>query len=392
MTPTLPLSDHLHARVYTALPPGPAFATIEAFVDAVGKLIRLDESVDGEQAGVRLHRAASLADPAGPIVSQVLARWRLIAHDLRRLADTPTPPAALVPVEEALADALAPITARLTDLGLFPEAAPLRVVDELPGPYAPMAWAAVVPDFVDRERSGIEPGMYFRRDKLKPFYSQALLAHELAHTVTSQVDPEIFAMGLEEGLCEILGTMHAARAILPVGVIRAILHHHRHGHGRPTLWTAYLAHTRQALLILQRHGLTGAAALLARGRAAIHQAEAAIIAGRHRTFDLPHGGFDPVTIVLAEQACLGYLPTHAHPPLQVLLLRHVHMGATVTDICRAADIPPAVGEPILRALGPTSGLFILEGQRVSDSNVEHYQAIDRRTPQPVIRYHPQETP
>ncbi len=380
-------AESLYARIYNTRCD---FANIERFVETVSEIGELESAPPGAISA----RITDLVDelrPEGAITTETDATRKLYAEELARIAAVEFPDeGGVFPAERMLAEHSTPIKERLASVGLHVAEAPVRVVDEFPAPFHRFAWSAFAPDREDEERYGVPRGMYFRRDKLRPLYSEALLAHELIHVVTGRVDPEVYAMGLEEGIAEIVGTCYAGLAVLPAEVIQRIMIHGRHGVARPKLWSEYLDHTRQALLLLREFGLAGLAELVRRGRAEIKRAEAAVVAGAHERLDLPRGDFHEATIELVESVCLAYLPSLVFSPLEYLLLREVRAGASVDEVCRDADVPAEVGRPIMEKLGAKSALFVQDGADIGYSNVERYLDMTRKTGLPIIRYLPPE--
>lgn len=313
----------------------------------------------------------------------------LIARDLRMVADAELAQVDEFPSTEARLDHFGPrIQSVLGDLGLDVRDAPLRIVEEFPEPFNRFAWSAFAPDLEDEQNFGITRGVYFRSDKLRPFYSEALFAHEVVHTVTGRVDPDVYAMGLEEGIAEVLGTCFAGSSILSERVLANILVHGRHGIERPKLWSVYLNHTRQASLLYDRFGLEGLAELIRRGRQAIHDAEHAVLTGRVEGLDLPRGKTEARTSRVLDFACRAYLSTHVFSPLECLLLLSVRKGMTVERICEEARVDLRTGEPVLERLGAESALFVQDGNRVAYSNVERYLRAEEDSAAAFIRYLP----
>ena len=376
------LYDALYAGIYST----PCrFANIERFVDVIGSTIDLQQKMGIDAARSAFRDAASVLRPNGPIEDNQAAARLLVAEDLCALAESELSDLDTPPAEKIIRSGGA-IKARLRDAGLNVLDFDLRIVDEFPAPFDQFGWSAFAPDREDEERYGIDPGVYFRRDRLRPFYSEALYAHEVIHTVPGRVDPTIYAMGLEEGLAEILGTCFAAAAVLPSQVLRNILVYGRHGVQRPKLWSLYRDHTRQAFLLYREFGLDGLVALLAGGRERIHDAERAILCGTHQSLDLPRGGWDDDTTRLLDSFCCGYLPSHVFTPLEVVLVDHVAEGVSLPEICARANVPEAIGLPLLRRLGGDSALFVNAADTVAYSNVAHYLAIGAAAQLPIIRY------
>ncbi|GGK93230.1 hypothetical protein [Streptomyces flaveus] len=382
-------SEYLFGGIYLS---ACRFANIERFASYVTDFMGSDARADSASEAARiLQEAAGRLDSAAESVlsTEEDAERRLIARDLRLVAESELERVDdFASVEERL-DRFGPqVQSVLVDLGLDVRDAPLRIVDVFPEPFHRFGWSAFAPDLEDEENFDIPRGVYFRRDKLRPFYSEALFAHEVVHTVTGRIDPDIFAMGLEEGIAEILGTCYAGSSILPEEVLGNILVHGRHGVERPKLWSVYLNHTRQASLLYDRFGLEGLAELIRRGRKAIHDAEHAVLTGQVEQLDLPRGKTDPKTSRVLDFACRGYLSTHVFSPLECLLLLSVRKGLTVERICADAGVDLTVGAPLLERLGAESALFVQDGDRIAYSNMERYLHAEEESVAAIIRYLP----
>ncbi|MFY1632470.1 hypothetical protein ACN27F_04150 [Solwaraspora sp. WMMB335] len=365
------------------------FANVDRFVEFVAARIDLDTVVTAEAAAAMLRALADDLAPQGqgPVRDEASALHILVAEDLRTIAATPLPDAESS-VRERIDAAAGSIKTRLTQVGLDLGESDLHIVDEFPAPFNQFGWAAFAPDREDEERYDIRPGVYFRRDALRPIYSEALFAHELIHTVPGRVDPEVYAMGLEEGIAEVLGTCFAATAAVPLAALRNVLVYGRHGVERPKLWSLYRDHTRQANLLYREFGIEGLVELAHRGRASIHAAEIAVFSGTFGQLDLPRGSWNDDTTALLDAFCAGYLPSHVFTPLEVVLLDEVDEGRSLVEVCRQADVPAEVGVPVLKRLGSESALFARDGEQVGYSNVRHYLAMSEAANQPVIRYLP----
>ncbi|WP_067449810.1 hypothetical protein [Actinomadura macra] len=369
------------------------FANIERFAAILETEADLtatyDQTTAPQSFAAELAAIADRLSTGGEVGTQHDAARRLIAEDLRRVSSADFGGIVGYDTVTERLDVLGPsLQKRLQEAGLPVGEAPLRVVDTFPEPFHRFAWAAFAPDAEDQDRYGIEPGVYFRRDRLRPFYSDALFAHEVVHTVTGSVDPEIYAMGLEEGVAEILGTCYAGLGVLPAHVLRNIIVHGRHGAERDKLWSVYLDHTRQASLLYREFGIEGIVALVRRGRAAIHEAEEAVMKGTYRELSLPRGSWDDATTELVEFACEAYLPSHVFSPLECLLALHARKGRTVGEVCVEAGVSRDVGAPMLEELGATSALFVQDGDRIGYSNVDHYLGLEAAADVAVIRYLP----
>ena len=378
------MREFLYGGVYLV---GCRFANIDRFVERVALEADLDETTDAKGAAARLREVAGRLASEASIDDEESAIRKLIADDLRSVVDVELPSSEST-VHERIDSAAGPIKTRLEDAGLELGDAKLHVLDRFPDPFGDFGWAAFTPDREDEERFGIPAGVYFRRDALRPLYSEALFAHEMIHTVPGRVDPEIYAMGLEEGIAEVLGTCYGALAAVPRDVLRNVLVYGRHGVERQKLWSLYRDHMRQAFLLYREFGLDGVVGLAKRGRAAIHRAESMIYAGDYRELDLPRGNWPDDTTWLLESFSNAYIPSHVFRPLEAVLIEHIREGRTLADVCRLANVPEGVGVPTLKRLGAESAIFVRDGDDVGYSNVEHYLAMEQSAGLPVIRYLP----
>lgn len=88
--------------------------------------------------------------------------------------------------EVALARLAKDYAQQLQGLGLNHLDARIFVVERLPAPYEGLdAWALTC-DSYDEEVFGIKSGIYLRSDKLMPYYTRALIAHEFIHLLIGQ--------------------------------------------------------------------------------------------------------------------------------------------------------------------------------------------------------------
>jgi hypothetical protein len=366
-------------------------ANIDRFVETVAQHDNLDVVVEERYFCSFVKDLALAVDFEGLVTTEEEAQSRLIAEDLRRLTAVDLVNVELPQsVEQSINDCEPAIRARLEEIGLTLSASNLFVVDSFPSPFDNFDWAAFAPDREDEEEFGIARGVYFKRAKLRPLYSQALYAHEAIHTITGQVDPEIYAGGLEEGVAEVVGTCYGGLAVLSPIVLKNILVYGRHGVQRPKIWSFYRDHMRQAFLLYNEFGLTGLVALISRGRAAIHAAAAAIVDGTYRDLALPVGGFDDATREVLEFACLGFVPSHAYSPIDCLLAIYVQSGRTIGDICKLASVDPTVGESRIRAVSTESALYMMNGKSIGYSNMERLLRMEEMSGTSLLRYIPLE--
>lgn len=364
-------------------------ANIERLIEMIGHYDDLDTPIEQHQFSAFIQTLASTIDIDRVVTTEDEAQRRLITADLNKLASLDVESIQLPSsVEEGIVSCRDVVRARLEAIGLETKSSELFIVDKFPAPFDKFEWAAFAPDSDDERQFSIPQGVYFRRDRLRPLYSQALYAHEAIHTISGQIDPEVYVSGLEEGVAEILGTCYGGLSVLDADILKNIMVYGRHGVERAKLWSFYRDHTRQAFLLFNEFGLDGLAALLGRGRAAIHDASAKIVSGKYRELDLPRGGFDTTTRDILEFICAGFVPSHAYSPIDCLLAMHVSSGRSTKEVCEAAGVDESVGADRLGKISSESALFVMNGTKVGFSNVERLLALEHEAGISALRYVP----
>jgi hypothetical protein len=367
-------------------------ANIDGFVEFLGTRTDLDMEIHPTQFRRFACDLATKIDFNGKIAHDEEAQRRLVASDLRKLATVDLVKARLPKsVRRGIVDSEPAIAERLESIGVKLSPSTLSIVDKFPPPFDKFDWAAFAPDREDEEEFGIPRGVYFRRDRLRPLYSQALYAHEVIHTLTGEIDPEVYAAGLEEGIAEVVGTCYGGLAVITPRVLKNMLIYGRHGVERPAIWSLYRDHMRQAFILFREFGLEGLAALINRGRAAIHQAAAAVLDGSYRHLSLPRGNVDDQTHDVLEFACLGFVPSHAYSPMECLLAMNAQSGRDLAGVYADTNVDPAVGKDRIAAASARSALFMISGKSIGYSIVERVLAAERHSGFRLLRYVPLST-
>ncbi|MEU3455898.1 hypothetical protein ABZ671_20235 [Micromonospora sp. NPDC006766] len=378
MTPTM--RDWLFAGIYLA----PCrFANVAAFVAGVEPYLPLDDVVPVGVAADMLRRAAASLDGDGACADDVAAARRLTAAQLRELADAPLTLGS-GGREHAVIAAAGPLRDRLAEAGLDVAAMTVTVGSVLPEPYVASERASIALGASQAARYQLEPGVYLRLSRLRPFSSIAQAARGLVHAAAA-TRPDGSDQGLEQGLAEVLGLCYAAAAVVPRTALRSILTHGRHPAASP--WAGVRSgHIRQAALLYREFGIAGPAALVSAGRRRIAEAEVAVLTGRHRELDLPRGPGDEVTTWLLDHFCGGSLPSYLVSPLDLVLLDAVQDGASAARVCAAAGVPVSIGTARLERLSASTALFALPGGVVTSSILPRYREAEQESGQPVLRW------
>lgn len=97
------------------------------------------------------------------------------------------------------------VTAALSNWGITQEPFEVTVVDDYPAPYSGRAAAAMAIDEGDRRDYGLTPGIYVKRDRIRPIYTEMIVAHEAIHWGLGLRDPFLTAEFIEEGIADTFG-------------------------------------------------------------------------------------------------------------------------------------------------------------------------------------------
>lgn len=351
-----------------------AFGNLERFLEVMPKV--LDASGGSKQSAIsRLNEAIEelrrvddhLEDDSG-------ALQLLIADDLSRISRTMSSLDTIDALsEEGLNGDLDFYLDEFASLGADVKRPFFTVVDSFPRPFDRFRWSAFCPDKEDEEKFGIKRGIYLLRARLRPAFSTSLLAHELIHAVPGERDPFCLAMGLEEGIAEIIGALLLAGRRLGPEAAANIFISRRHASSGDQLSKLYLDHTRQAAILYRHFGIDGLITLLNQGRNAIHDAEVALLRGEIEALSLPKGSSDNDLDRLLDDALDSYPAHYVFHPLGCYLLAFVAKNRTLAEICERAQVSETVGKEVLRKISSDTALFVLSDESVAYSNVEFYR-------------------
>src|SRR6266700_4778460 len=119
----------------------------------------------------------------------------------------------------------------------------------------------------------MEPGIYFPESRLRPFYSEFLLSHELIHVILGKISPNLLARGLEEGIAKLIGALYLSNQILGKDLTINLFIYNRLSYRHQQFWELYMDATRQAKFLYQRFGLQGIVELMKSGREKLKKVE-----------------------------------------------------------------------------------------------------------------------
>ena len=232
---------------------------------------------------------------------------------------------------------------QLLSMGVQIEAPEIVFVDELPPPYNQRGYSAFSADRGDSEKYNMRPGIYFPRKRLRPFYSEFLLLHEIIHVVLGKTDPYLLARGLEEGLAELIGSMYLSSRILGNALTINLFIYNRLSSDYQRFWELYMDATRQATLLHQRFGLQSLFTLLKRGRDGLKQVEDCCLLMDFERIDLPESKSDPGLTDISDFLSLAFNRNLVVSPLASYLSGYVRAGYTLGQILREAQVEEKAG-------------------------------------------------
>jgi hypothetical protein len=280
----------------------------------------------------------------------------------------------------------------LVDIGVRIEPPGLTLLEKLPAPYGTQGYTAFVADEGDRQMYNIKQGVYFAANRLRPFYSEFILMHELLHVVLGKLNPDISAHGLEEGLAELVGAMYLSSKILGRHLTTNIFIYNRMSYGYQQFWELYMDATRQATLLYHRFGLRGIVDLVNSGRERLKQIEQYCLRMQFDRIVLPAGNPDNDLTDIADFLSLAYSRNMVVSPMAKYLTRYVRPGVKIAQILEEANVEREVGLNAIKELKQRVYLLSfldhtedIEKQRISRTDCE------RLVSGPFIRYEIQET-
>lgn len=276
----------------------------------------------------------------------------------------------------------------LKKLNIYVTSPKFYVVDAFPKPFDNTDWSAFCPDAEDERNYGIPKGIYFLKKHIRPYYSEILLAHEMVHSLCGESNPELFAMGIEEGIAEIIGSLYLAGNVLGINAVSNNFAYTRFNRNANLLWTLYLDHTRQAYLLYRKYGIEILAYMINKGRCEIHNIERKLFSKEQFIFN-----FSSKTYLgeefdnMLEYLLLAFTPNYVVTPLQKILIREAKEGVMIKEICDKVQMPTEIVKAELSKIAFATSLFMLDEDKIGYSNVELYKTSKKDCFIPVIRYY-----
>lgn len=154
----------------------------------------------------------------------------------------------------------------------------MYICDKFPKPFEKNRGKAICPDSYDSKKYGIPEGIYFLRDNLSYFQSRLLIAHEVLHKICSKKGAELLSRGLEEGICELIGSLYINMRIFPVDLCENYISFRRLKYNnQKQKFKLYTDYMRMAYHLYMKIGINGLVELLNKGRKEIKKVETLIL-------------------------------------------------------------------------------------------------------------------
>jgi hypothetical protein len=315
-------------------------------------------------------RSKTLTDPRETSRLKLLSEWLDAASGA--VTDWHARSQALLCHEEELFQFFERSRAALADYGIeIPDETHFEVTDRFPKPFDRENWSAFCPDPEDEKRFGIRAGIYLRRDRIRPLQTACLVAHELIHVVPGLKDGDMLAMGLEEGLADMLGSLLVSRRLLLPNVVDNVFTYSRLGPPR-ALPAAYLQHARQAFVIYSQYATPGLVALVNGGRRAIHAAERSLVQGELPVLDVPLASPERGELGWIARLLQSGLNHLVVSPLEYRVAREARSGLSVQDVSRKVDVKEEDVSTALSALSDRTMMIVLNDETIEFSNFDVY--------------------
>lgn len=257
-----------------------------------------------------------------------------------------------------------------SDLGIFTDIPSLYFVKNFPHPFENNKMIAMSFDNSDRLSFGINPGLYFRVETLRPLYSVFLLFHEWIHVVMSRHSEPFFGGPLEEGLAEVYGCLFLGSKLLGYDLANSLFIYHRLFSRNDKTLDLYLDYARQAAAIFEVYGESGLVDILKGTRARLKILEKAMWAGGFLDMQISSGKLDPEFGNLLRKTLFMYGKNSVCSPLAMFVSRYTSANMTVKGISELSDLPLSAVADALVELSQSPRLVEMKGDVVVYSDCE----------------------
>lgn len=245
-------------------------------------------------------------------------------------------------LEECVVEHINKVIDFYRSIGLDIAASEIQVFfcDSFPKPFNNNKGLALAPDSYDEMKFGIKKGIYFLKSNISSYQSRLLVAHEILHHVCAKNNPELLARGLEEGLCELIGSYITNFTLFDKPITENYLRFRRFKYNNPNqkfrLYTDYL---RMAYLLLKRVGIAGIVNILNAGRGKIKLTETALLHNENLDELVNAMPIMPKDITYGlDNLLLGTIQNEVLSPLAYYVVKNYNGEKSVSSFSKIHDI------------------------------------------------------
>lgn len=247
----------------------------------------------------------------------------------------------------------------------------VAIVEKFPSPYDKFSWAAFAPDKEDENNYGIKPGIYFKDNVWKPFYSSLLLSHELIHTIIAEPNPFLLGRGLEEGFANLLGTLYLGYyCVDKIAAKNYIKYQYLRYDPDSYLIQWYVNFLRQAYFIYSNFGLDGVLECIKKGRKFIKEVETLVSTGNFNKLNLPKGNFDKELNIFFQEVILCTINTLNISPIAKYVSQFISVGDSIEDVSEKSKVNYAIVVNALDEIEKRTYLIVQSDGKIFNSDVD----------------------
>jgi len=293
-------------------------------------------------------------------IGQKEALGILLARELEKIKKVLEQKLVFDDIEDEIRNCVERYCELLNKIDLSIEDIHLHFVDKFPEPFSNLKFNVMNFDDADSQKYGIKKGIYFRKDKIAPFRSSLIAAHEIMHQLISKRDPHILARGLEDGICDFMGTLYLGSGsnVFSFNECENFLRTIRLGDWTLPSWVRYRINLRQACLLYLQYGFDGIKELIKNGRRQIAEVEEKYLKGANSMISLPKGNWDTKFTEFAIRF-INFDTTLVVSPLARYIAEKIEEGDAISNIIKEYNLCQKDAEKAFEELRSTNVFLII---------------------------------
>jgi len=315
-------------------------------------------------------RIYDLIDINGEI-GQEAARNILIAEDFKKIKNIISSKDLVNPLKD-ITDSINYYIHKIHDIGIDLQDVDIFIVQEFPHPFENVIGTAVNFDKADKIKYNIDEGIYFQENRILPFATSILAAHEIIHKIASINAPYILARGLEEGLCDYLGTLFLCGEKIGVPLCLNYILNLRFGFSPTRFSERYRTSLQQAAVFYIYFGFEGLFELAREGRIKIEDSEKHLLNGDIDNIKIDKKGNWIKEITDFSIRILNFENTLVVSPLALLIAQKIHLGDNINEFFRENNINRKEGQSAIKELQDMYFVLISDGEKITSDRSKLY--------------------